>query len=407
VATIFDPQIIWDTTSARFYYTMLEFLSASDFRLAFGFSKSPLVVDVSSAWCHYEIGFGPIFPDFPKLGDSQDFAIIGVNTFFPTLSNGTGVGGMFAGSDLIAISKPPNGQITCPSPGTFKFGAAFNLVDSTGKQVFTPVPANQIYGVGTPPPAGFVIARNGVLSVPSNKLWFFNVTKGSGGEPVFGSARGLTLPFTYAIPPAAAQPMVSQLLDTSDARMTQAVQAFRPLRGKHSFWTQNTRLSPVNPAFSVVQVYEIDPVPSSPVLLGSFFVFSSTGFRFNGSVSPDRQTPFGNPEKFGDSWVFQYNASSASLFPSIHAGSSLKGAPVQFLVPVVNPGQTYVDGSCPNAGDTCRWGDYSGASPDPAPGILGVLDSGVVWGTNQIPLSPAPPPPPVGNWGTQIFALTP
>ncbi len=55
------------------------------------------------------------------------------------------------------------------------------------------------------------------------------------------------------------------------------------------------------------------------------------------------------------------------------------------------------------AGSTCRWGDYSGATPDPRPIITG---RGVVWGTNQF--SGLANPPPTGvNWRTQIFALEP
>jgi hypothetical protein len=215
------------------------------------------------------------FPDFPKLGDSRDFAIIGVNA-------------SFAGPALIAISKPPPG-VACPLFSSFKFGAAFNLVDSGGTQVFTPVPANQI----DPLPgqqAGFAVARNGTL--PSNRLWFFKVTKDPSGNPNFGSARRLTVP-QYDIPPGAAQPLVSQKLATRFADMTQAVMAFNPRTKKHEFWTQHTIRSPNNPALSAVRYYEIDPLPSSPVLLNTNVIFST----FAGA--PSYSTALSHPTECG------------------------------------------------------------------------------------------------------------
>jgi hypothetical protein len=116
-----------------------------------------------------------------------------VNSFAPS----------FVGADLIAISKPAAGT-TCPAGNTFKVRKAFNLKDSTGAQVFTPVPANQIDTSAT----GYVVARNGAL--PSTRLWFFNVTKGATGFPVFGPARGVGVS-SYTIPPDATQPATARM----------------------------------------------------------------------------------------------------------------------------------------------------------------------------------------------------
>jgi hypothetical protein len=321
----------------------------------------------------------------------------------------------FAGADLIAISKPSSSIATCPPESSFKVGAAFDLRDSDGHQVFTPVPANQIYANPSPPNnplAGFVVARN--WSLPSPNLWFFAVVTDTNGKPIFGNARRLTVN-TYDMPPAAMQAMSDRTLDTLDARMTQAVQAFRPVRGRHSFWTQQTVKSPTNLAFSEVRIYEIDPVPIlfspffSPILLGSATFRDSSSSIFNAAISPDRQAS-GVTEDFGNNWVVEYNASGPTVFPEIWAASSLTTGPVQFTN-LMKSGGPYIDTlSCPNSGDKCRWGDYSGASPDPNPARLGVSGSGVVWGTNQFSSGATPPPPgtsPFVNWVTQIFALQP
>ena len=70
--SVFDVQVIWDPTTSRFYYAADDVVSSSDNRVAFGFSKT---ASPSSAadFCKYSIGFGSVFPDYPKLGDSQFF----------------------------------------------------------------------------------------------------------------------------------------------------------------------------------------------------------------------------------------------------------------------------------------------------------------------------------------------
>ena len=77
---VFDVQIIWDPTTSRFYYAADDVVSSSNNRLAFGFSKTASP-NSAADFCKYSIGFGTVFPDYPKLGDSQFFAMIGSNLF--------------------------------------------------------------------------------------------------------------------------------------------------------------------------------------------------------------------------------------------------------------------------------------------------------------------------------------
>src|SRR5204862_381220 len=78
--SVFDVQVIWDPTTSRFYYAADDVVSSSDNRVAFGFSKTASPSS-SADFCNYTIGFGRTFPDYPKLGDSQFFAMIGSNLF--------------------------------------------------------------------------------------------------------------------------------------------------------------------------------------------------------------------------------------------------------------------------------------------------------------------------------------
>lgn len=383
----FDPQIIWDPTTNRFYYVMDSVFSVNDNRLSFGFSREDNPKNVTADWCHYTLSFGARFPDFPKLGDSQFFAIIGVNSFDSSDN--------FLGSDLIAISKPPAGT-ACPPVTAFKIGKKLNLVDSSRQKVFTPVPANQTDTNAI----GYAVAENG--AVPATKLWFFSVSRNAvTGAPVFGAARGLTVPL-YDFPPNASQPVFPQLLDTSDARNTQAVQAIDPGRSnKFAFWTQHTIK---NGAVSAVRWYEIDPVPAVPALLRSGTISAPGTFLFNAAISPDRRVE-GLNKTFGGSFVIEYSVSSRvnGINPRIAAASSVNGGPLTSLL-IRNGVGPYKDESCIAPKDLiCRWGDYSGASPDPKPDAAG---SGVVWGANQF--SGVVNPPANGiNWRTQIFAVKP
>jgi hypothetical protein len=382
----FDPQIIWDPTTNRFYYAMDSIFSSTDNRLAFGFSKTASPSNVTTDWCHYYFKYGTPFPDYPKLGDSRFFMLIGVNVF---ANNSTGG---FVGSDIVAISKPAAGS-TCPSARTFKSGKKAALRDTSNNLVFTPVPSNQIDDNNT----GYVVARNGGL--PSTKLWVFNVTRNAtSGGPVFGGARGVTVP-SYTAPANASQPTFTQLIDTLDGRNTQAVQAVNPSRGTiQSFWTQHTI---ANGAVSMVRWYEINPAPATPVILRTGTLASRSSFIFNAAIAPDRKKN-GATVAFGNSFVENHNASSPTISPRIVAGSSLNGAAVAFLN-VKNGVGPYRDFTCQTAGSVCRWGDYAAMTPDPAPTVAG---RGVVWGTNQF--SGVVNPPPTGvNWRTQIFALQP
>ena len=384
----FDPQLHWDNQTNKFYYSMDSIFSSTDHKLSFGFSKTASPANVTSDWCHYQISYGTPFPDYPKMGDSQFFTIIGVNVFN---------GNSYVGSDILAIGKPTSANITtCPAASSFKFGIKQNILDSTNTRAFTPTPSQQVDNN----PTGYVVARN--LSLPSTRIWFFNVTRNSTtGNPVFGNARGVTVA-SYTVPPSATQPTFTQVLDTLDARHTQAVQAINPDRGSiHSFYTQHTVR---NGNFAAVRWYEINPATATPTVLRTGLISSTNAHIFNAAISPDRRRAgTATTATFGDSFVEHHNSSSPSIAPRIVAGSSFNGGAVGGFVVVKNGVGGYRDFTCPNSGNRCRWGDYAAATPDPAPTNSG---RGMVWGTNMFS-GVTSPSAGAANGRTQIFALQP
>jgi hypothetical protein len=304
----FDPQIIWDNTTARFYYVMDAVFSSTDNRLAFGWSKTADPGNLTTDWCHYTLAFAAKFPDFPKLGGSAFLTIIGVNNFLKTADGENS----FSESQIVTIVKPPFGT-TCPEGSTLTTTLSPALRDSNGALVFTPVPGHQV----DLNPVGQVVARNGGL--PSDKLWFFGVATNSAGAGLFGPVRGVTVP-SYDIPASASQMGASQVLDTSDARNTQAVQAIDPSLGKSAFWTQHTIKIDT---FSEVRWYEFDVEAATPVVLHSSAAGVTNAFAFNGAISPDRAFANG-VGTFGNRFVIEFNSSGQFDDPGTLVGLGRK-----------------------------------------------------------------------------------
>jgi hypothetical protein len=257
------------------------------------------------------------------------------------------------------------------------------------------VPANQVDAASD----GYAVAIS--LALPSSRLWLFRVHRGPDGEPVVARGEALALPFSYDVPPDATQPGLRQRIDTSDARPTQAVLARNPRRGnRFSLWMQQTV---ANAGVSAVRWYEIDPV-GTPRLADDGLIATPGVFLFNAAISPDRRVD-GATRAFGDSFVVGYNASSAKagIAPGVMMASSRKGGPLGFAL-VKEATGPYRDDTCPIAGgDPCRWGDYSGATPDPRPAAG---PAGVVWltaqysGRDRVPTT-------LANWTTWIWAARP
>jgi hypothetical protein len=120
-----------------------------------------------------------------------------------------------------------------------------------------------------------------------------------------------------------------------------------------------------------------------PTLFQSGAATSTSLFVWNGAVSPDRAvSPAGSG--FGSNMVMGFNTSSAQDFSAIQMVSKVgANAQSQFVLVKQSPFGPYIDFSCngEGRGSTCRWGDYSGASPDPAASLTGT--SGKVWLSNE------------------------
>lgn len=342
---VFDPQIMWDATTKRFYYAADAVVDPNtDNRVAFGFSKTATPASAAD-WCQFTVSFNSTFPDYPKLGDSQFFAIFGTNLF--------DTGGNYVGSHIEALSKPKASD-TCTTYA--------NTVKADGKVVnggFTPTPASEIDNNGT----GWAVART--LGLPSTQLKLYKITKNSTGAPVIGATpTSVTVP-SYTMPPSIPQKGTTFRIDSSDTRNTQAQAGIDPGHGnKFALWTQHTVRGGVGGNGAEVRWYEIDPANHTVIQKGK--ATSPSLYEFNGAIAPNRQVN-GSTKTGGSSMLMNFNTSSSTTFPSIKMVSKVgsNGQSGQVGVFTGTKPLTGFDCTAP-APDPCRWGDYAAVTPDPS-----------------------------------------
>jgi hypothetical protein len=372
-----DPQIQWDNQGNRWFYAAVGFnQNLTDSYVLFGWSKNSDPTDLAGGWCRYTAHTGTNFPDYPKLGHDANFVMIGTNVFDTSQSSLP-----FVTADLWAIPKPLATQSTCaPSVSATHFADATHVLkNGDGTPAATPVPANTVDSSAN----GYIVSAHDPSMNPQSKLMVWHITPG----PVLVADGDIAVP-TYTAPPSVPQPGTGYLIDSLDGRLTQAVALFDPGAGAEAVWTQHTV---GGSGRSAVRWYEI--VPGSQAIRQQGTLASATDYYWNAAISPSSS---------GDDAMISYNRGSSTLLPLAGAQTRTKSTPLGQMdageVVLGNSSaanqETLFQGNCtPNP---CRWGDYSGATPDP-------LNPGVVWGSNQV----------TGGWifglaqwQTQNFAIT-
>jgi hypothetical protein len=372
-----DVQIQWDPQSNRWIYALIGFQTSNNYVL-FGWTKTADPSSLPGGWCRYGVGTGSSLNDYPKLGHDANFITVGSNVYSDTLPTFP-----FVTANLWAIPKPLAGDSSCSSPvSAFYFADATHLLhNADGSLAFTPVPANTADGSSP----GYIVGAHDDSTAAQSKVMVWHFAPG----PTLVADGDITVG-TFSVPPSVPQPGTTNLLDSLDGRLTQAVQLRDPSAGGvEAVWTQHTVAGASGRA--VVRWDEF--APSTLTVLQEGEIGSTTDHIFNGAISPSSAG--------SDAGVF-YNRGSGSTLALIGAQTRGSSTPVgQMDAGEVVLGssatfdqETLFQGNCTT--NPCRWGDYSGASPDPS-------NAGVVWGSNQL-IGPAF----LGfaQWTTQNFAIS-
>jgi hypothetical protein len=370
-----DEEVIWDPLTRRFYFSVFENRGSTGPQegIAWGFSKT---ASPSSAagFCSYfdEFNYGATsFPDRQSLGDTEDFLLIGSNRFLT--ANEAEVG-----SDVAWISKPPAGS-KCPAQSSFRNGI-HNLGRAYETAPFVPVPARQVDSNAT----GWVLAtpccevRNVVRTLSSLDL--IKVSMSTDGEAQFGATESVPVP-NYSSPPLvpqAGRTIAGNTPPPLQSRMyfTQVTAAYDPRLGHEVLWAAHAI---AGGAGAEVRWYEINPATASVDQYGT--VSDPRLFLFNATISPDRLVN-GRTKAFGSNSVLTVNTASVSSYAAIQMVGITGGQLASGLVLVQQSPGPDADFSCfePHRPE-CRWGDDSGATPDPGAPRTGA--TGDVWLTNQ------------------------
>ncbi len=368
--SVFDPQVQWDQQGQRWLYLADDIASNGGDFLAFGFSKSTDPTNLVSGWCRYRINTdmgrpaGTFFDDYPKLGHSNSQVIFASNVF---------QGSTFATGHIWRFNKPAAGTITtCPAPPSLTFfgSPTSPLRTADGNLTGTMEPANTAAASVN----GYVVAAD---DPPASQVMVWHVS--SAGALVQDGNVNVT---SYAGPGTVPQPGTINRLEALDGRLTMATAVVDPaVPASEAIWTQHAVNGPGGR--SVMRWYEIIPRQTAPRQTGT--VSDPASWVFNGAISP---------AKNGSSAVAHYNVGSSAVKVRIGSQSRRASTPLSTLtapITVFSGTQIDQDFSC----TPCRWGDYSGATPDPN-------NATVVWGSNQFNGTPS-----LSNaaWATRNFAL--
>lgn len=367
-----DPMALWDPATQRFFYNIWDVCAST---MAWGFSKDSNPTSFTTGFCNYTSTFGYTtsdLPDYPKLGQTRDFLLIGVNHYTSPNFNHADR------TDLLWINKykDPNPVTTCPASSTFGAGIFKNLKNADGTIAFTPVPAIQTDSS----PFGFTVAESDIecpdICGSGTQVTVFGLRPSPTNPAVPQLSKGHSITVgAFESPPDAPQKGTSDTLDTLDGRMTHAVSGKDPSHSsKLAVWVAHSVLGG---AGAQINWYEINPLPlNTPTLFQSGTISDSNLYVFNPGISNDRACDLAGCAH-GDSMVVGFSTSSSTAYPAAQMVSKI-GAGAQSSFVVVKQSTTFDnDFTC---APTCRWGDYGGATPDPT---KKTGSTGEVWLTNE------------------------
>lgn len=367
----YDPDVTWDPKTHKFYFVSITQpdWGTNTYTLHMGYSKNPSPSSAAD-FCAVHFSTGTTLPDYPKIGGTSNFSLAGVNNYANASS--------YTGSWVYWLQKPGVTSLTtCPTTAS---GSVTGFPFST-------VPAQQT----DPSSTGYLLSASWS---GGSTIAQYRVTGTT--SPTIAAAGSYSVT-PYSMPADA--PLSNGLnLDTLDNRLWQVQQAVNPDLNQTVLYSSLTTFGGPGAA---VNWFELSPTTTAPVQQGA--VRYSTLYAFNGSISSDRRYVSYTNKMYGSAIIIGFNTASTTSAPAIRMVSK-SGTNAQSGTTVItqSPGPD-LDYSCPSAGDTCRWGDYSSMTPSPV-SPTGAA-AGQVWGTSM--LDTGVQDANYANWATEMWQATP
>jgi hypothetical protein len=350
-----DPRILYDAESSRWFLSVLAFTSTANSQIYIAVSATS---DPTASWNVYLLASGTgVVGDQPMTGVSTDKVVISWNDFTGTsLANLT-----FSGEETWVLQKSELVSGASLHSSTF----APDLIR------FRIVPAQSL----APTTTEWLSYDN--ADCPSNCN---SVSPTVGVVAITGTPNGGNVTWTESdpaiqatsIPPDPRQPGGVPVVQGNDDRFISAVWQGGMLWVSGSDGCLPSGDSAMR---SCMRLVEISTGGAMPTVAQDFDA---------GQNGVDLYYPAVTLDSFSDLFI-GYSQSSPTMYPSASAVDTLAASPTSFDNPI-----TLAQGLASyQNGTTNRWGDYSGAAPDPA-------NPAHVWLTAEYQASATN----AGNWGT-------
>ncbi|MCB1536887.1 MAG: hypothetical protein KDJ44_19800, partial [Rhodoblastus sp.] len=350
-ATLFDPRVIYDKWTDRFFLTAESSDSNTDQYQYFAVSKD----GTGTSWWLYRITLSQgasvfckqaanSFWDYPNVGSARGnnpAAASGRGRWFITANDfGTTTTGAILSIDKAATLTGGSPTVKCFSGLAFNLAPPIVISPSWGSQFLSP-------GSG----GGSTIARL--------NLWASDT---GAGADFLSSIANVAIP-AWSAPPNAAQPN-GTTLDSLDGRFQSAsIQARDMIWNVHSIGLSG---------FSKIRMYRMS---TDPAITAPLTVFTPTTAANEHLFNPSVATAAGAvnaPAFITMTRTIPSSATTGRATMLMLAGLNASTLSEDWQLHYISQSSTQFVGCSP-----CRWGDYSATQVDP-------WDSGKGWGFNQL-----------------------